>query len=389
MPQQQMPQQQMPQQQMPQQQMPQQQMPDQQMPGQQMITPQQQMFAQQQMFGQQQMPGQQMITPQQQMHSNIEYPNNDYLYDKITMTGTIKTYVCAFTINRELETHFLKYIVQLSNFATLPFFLFEESMYSNQQMLQQQQMPQQQQMLQQQQMPQQQIITPPVQQQMPQNNVNFQVGGDGDDNYLETIFSTKLTEFVKTMYQNDNIITSYSGYIPNISEPNSIFAFIKIENPTELKPEYLETVPNEMIFLSRVQNYGIDKPIMDLFNNNKWLYVDQPLCSPYSGYMCKLENNQFVNATTEETIENILIEFNEMGNHFYFSFLPLDTSKTFQRFALFPMNYDCIMTPENVIYYKENKMLFDNTNSFYVNKGIFVENSAFFIMKSPSQFTKI
>ena len=59
---------------------------------------------------------------------NESYPNEDYLYDKITSQETqnnIKIYICAFTINKELDTHFVKYIVQQKDsVVSLPFFEF-------------------------------------------------------------------------------------------------------------------------------------------------------------------------------------------------------------------------------------------------------------------------
>ena len=65
--------------------------------------------------------------PQQNLQTN--YPNDDYLYNKITSLQTkdkLKIYICAITVNTNLETHFVKYIVQHNNSnVSLPFFIFE------------------------------------------------------------------------------------------------------------------------------------------------------------------------------------------------------------------------------------------------------------------------
>ena len=72
--------------------------------------------------------GQDLPTDANMFSSNESYPNEDYLYDKITShenQNNVKIYICAFTINKELDTHFVKYIVhQKDSIVTLPFFEF-------------------------------------------------------------------------------------------------------------------------------------------------------------------------------------------------------------------------------------------------------------------------
>ena len=296
--------------------------------------------------------------PSNVFSGNENYPNQDYLYDKITSqenTTNIKIYICAFTINKELDTHFVKYIVQQKDsLVSLPFFQ--------------------------------------------EQNPGQMSGGFKDDSNeekdLDKMFKTKVSQFAKSIYPNASE-PFYLGYIPNISETDSIFVFVNIENPGQLNPEYIETVPNELVFLSKVYNFDIDQPLKDLFANNTWLYMKQSLASPFSGYICKQnEQKQYVNVPKEEA-ENVydqfLINNDGIGNYYYFSFLPIDAQNAgiYQRFALFPIEYDCILDNNNLEYYKQNINSFEQSDSIYFKDGILIEGHRFFALKTPMQFTKI
>ena len=136
-----------------------------------------------------------------------------------------------------------------------------------------------------------------------------------------------------------------------------------------------------------------------MFDNNRWLYINESVSSPYSGYLCKKdENNQIVNITKEElnskNIEDFITNIDEIGTHFYFSFLPFDpqNAESLERFALFPIEYNCIDDIDNLNYYKQNTGLFENTNSFYIKGDLFSdkkEGHQFFIIKNTNQFIKI
>ena len=217
-----------------------------------------------------------------------------------------------------------------------------------------------------------------------------------DEVDLDKMFKAKVSEFVKSMYQNAGE-PSYIGYIPNISEPDAVFVFVKMENSGQLNPEYIESIPNELVFLSKVYNFDIDKPIKDLFANNTWLYMKQSLASPFSGYLCKQnEQNQISNVTKEESTttnvyDQFLINIDGMGNHYFFSFLPLDTG-TYQRFALFPLEYDCILDNNHLEYYKQNINSFEQSDSIYFKGDVLTdkkEGQQFFALKTPTQFAKI
>ena len=290
------------------------------------------------------------------LESKENYPNSDYLYDKITSfnhtENNIKTYICAFT----LDTHFVKYIVQRKDLSvSLPVFYFniEQPLIGGENGL----------------------LLPE------QPNV-------GDNESLDILFKQQVVDYVKKIYYQE---ASFMGYIPNISETNAIFVFVKIEAFSSV--EFIPCIPNELAFLNKVFNLDTDNTIKNLFANNRWLYVNESVSSPYSGYLCKTnENNQIVNVTKEELISKTNID--EIGTHFYFSFLPLDpqNAESLERFALFPMEYDCIMDIDNLNYYKQNTGLFENTNSFYVKGDLFSdkkEGHQFFIIKNTNQFTKI
>ena len=290
------------------------------------------------------------------LESKENYPNSDYLYDKITSfnntENNIKTYICAFT----LDTHFVKYIVQRKDLSvSLPVFYFnvEQPLIGGENGL----------------------LLPE------QPNV-------GDNESLDILFKQQVVNYVKKIYYQE---ASFLGYIPNISETNAVFVFVKIE---ALPPtNFIPCIPNELAFLNKVFNLDTDNTIKNLFANNRWLYVNESVSSPYSGYLCKTnENNQIVNVTKEELISKTNID--EIGTHFYFSFLPLDpqNAESLERFALFPMEYDCIVDIDNLNYYKQNMGLFENTNSFYVKGDLFSdkkEGHQFFIIKNTNQFTKI
>ena len=404
------------------------------------------------------------------------YPNLDYLYDNITSQEThdnIKTYICAFTVNTELNTHFVKYVVEQNElFASLPFFQFTSAEVPQQVELQMPpqvepqipgqmppQMPQQvpgqmppqvepqipgqmppqmppqvepqmppqmppqvepqmppqvepqmppqmePQMPPQveQQMPQQPPPQMPQQPPPPQIQPPQMFGGYKDDSKTEEeidiIFKKKTIEFVKTMFQDPSEPT-YIGYIPNVSESNAVFVFVKIQNPFVLNLKYIECIPNELVFLSKVYNLEVEQPIKNLFANNPWLYMNQNLASPFSGYLCrKNEQNQIMNVKKEEIsttnlYDQYLINIDEIGSYYYFSFLPFDLQNTelYQRFALFPIEYDCILDNDNLVYYKQNMINFENSDSIYFKGDILTdkkEGMQFFVLKTPLQFTKI
>jgi hypothetical protein len=404
-----------------------------------------------------------MVLPSAESFSE-SYPNADYLYDNITSQenqNNIKTYICAFVINKELNTHFVKYIVeQKESIVSLPFFEFtlnERSSIMNQPSIQMQmqqpiqqpivqqpseilspspppqqmqepvqqpmqqpvqqpvqqpieqpmqqpiQQPMQQPMQQPIQQPMQQPVQQPLQQPM-QQPMQQMFGGFKDDSKneeeLDILFKSKTIEFVKSMYQNNAPQPTYIGYIPNVSENDAVFVFVQIENPELLNLKYIECTPNEVVFLSKVYNFDIEQPIQNLFANNPWLYMNQTLASPFSGYLCKKnEQNQIVNVkkeeiTTTNLYDQFLINIDELGNYYYFSFLPFDLQNTelYQRFALFPNEYDCILDNENLEYYKQNRIIFENSDSIYFKGDLLTdkkEGQSFFAIKTPLQFAKI
>ena len=382
---------------------------------------------------------------------NQNYPNDDYLYNKITSLPnkeSFKIYICAFTINKNSETPFVKYIVQRNNSnVTLPFFIFESQNKFDLRLgeISQQQppiLPQQQPLFDQQQqpiLPQQQPVLPPLfdQQQQPilpqqqpilpqqqpilpqqqpilpqpqplfdqQQKPNFYPGINGgylDDSTIEdnldVQFKTQIINFVKTMY-NNSLEPTYIGFIPNISEQNSIFAFVKIDDIhnnyfSKIKnSEYIESTVNELFFLFKVFNLDVDHLIKDLFTNNQWLYVQESLASPFTGYLCKLEGSEIKNVTKNEgDISTFLINIDNIGDFFYFSFLPIDlqNASLYKRYALFPMEYECILDNNDLDYYKQNQISYQNINSIYLKDNILLSNkNQFFAIKSPTQFTEI
>ena len=333
----------------------------------------------------------QPMPPDQPESFSESYPNLDYLYDNITSQEThdnIKTYICAFTVNTELNTHFVKYIVEQNElFASLPFFQFTSAEVPQAQPLEQQ-MPQ---------MPPPQQMLPP--QQMPQQMFGGYKDDSKNEEEIDIIFKKKTIEFVKTMFQ-DPTEPTYIGYIPNVSESNAVFVFVKIQNPFVLNLKYIECIPNELVFLSKVYNLEVEQPIKNLFANNPWLYMNQNLASPFSGYLCrKNEQNQIINVKKEEIsttnlYDQYLINIDEIGSYYYFSFLPFDLQNTelYQRFALFPIEYDCILDNDNLEYYKQNMINFENSDSIYFKGDVLTdkkEGMQFFVLKTPLQFTKI
>jgi len=326
-------------------------------------------------------------------HEN--YPNADYLYNKITsqnFVNNIKTYVCAFTINKDIDTHFVKYIVQhKDSYVTFPSFNFEQLMS---------QPPNEPLMSQPSNEP---LMTQPPQlmpQQVPGQMGGFQDDSSGDENPLDTNFKTKVIEFVKTNIYGGLLEPSYIGYIPNISEQDAVFVFVKIDDAHNKhfmglqSTEFFESIPNELFHLSKVFNFDVEQPVKDFFTNNKWLYMEQPLASPFSGYLCKLEGTEIKNAGIGEEPGNFNINIDNIGDFFYFSFLPLDPNNTnsYQRYALLPMEYECILDNSNLEYYKQNMMLYQNSNSIYFKGEILSnqkEGNQFFAIRSPTQFTQL
>jgi hypothetical protein len=404
-------------------------------------------------IGQPQMVSQPPINQLSIEHEN--YPNADYLYNKFTsqnFVNNIKTYVCAFTINKDIDTHFVKYIVQhKDSYVTFPSFTFEPNepimtqqpnepimtQQPNEPIMTQQpnepimtQQPNEPLMTQQPnepimtQQPNEPIMTQqpneplmtqqpnePIMTQQPnepimtQQQVPGQIGGfqddsSGDENPLDTNFKSKVIEFVKTNIYGGLLEPSYVGYIPNISEQDAVFVFVKIDDAHNKHfmglqtTEFFESIPNELFHLSKVFNFDVEQPVKDLFTNNKWLYMEQPLASPFSGYLCKLEGTEIKNAGIGEEPGNFNINIDNIGDFFYFSFLPLDpnNAKSYQRYALLPMEYECILDNSNLEYYKQNMMLYQNSNSIYFKGEILSnqkEGNQFFAIRSPTQFTQL
>jgi hypothetical protein len=314
-----------------------------------------------------------------QPFSNENYPNADYLYNKITsqnFVNNIKTYVCAFVINKDIDTHFVKYIVQhKDSYVTFPSFTFEQMSGFNPE---------------------------PNPQQVIGQNGGFQDDSTGDENPLDTIFKTKVIEFVKTniysglQFQSE---PAYIGYIPNVSEQDSVFVFVKIDDAhnkhfiSSSSDEYFESTPNELFHLFKVFNFDVEQQVKNLFSNNPWLYTEQSLASPFSGYLCKLEGSEIKNTAVGEEPGNFNINIDNIGDFFYFSFLPLDpnNAKMYQRYALLPMEYECILNNSNLEYYKQNMSLYQNSNSIYFKGEILSnrkEGNQFFAIRSPTQFAQ-
>ncbi len=239
-----------------------------------------------------------------------------------------------------------------------------------------------------------------TQQQVPGQIGGFQDDSSGDENPLDTNFKSKVIEFVKTNIYGGLLEPSYVGYIPNISEQDAVFVFVKIDDAHNKHfmglqtTEFFESIPNELFHLSKVFNFDVEQPVKDLFTNNKWLYMEQPLASPFSGYLCKLEGTEIKNAGIGEEPGNFNINIDNIGDFFYFSFLPLDpnNAKSYQRYALLPMEYECILDNSNLEYYKQNMMLYQNSNSIYFKGEILSnqkEGNQFFAIRSPTQFTQL
>jgi hypothetical protein len=370
-----------------------------------------------------------------QSFSNENYPNPDYLYNKITsqnFTNNIKTYVCAITINKDIDTHFVKYIVnRKESYVTFPSFLFEQSAMNsvmnpsmnpnpmnsnpmnsmNSNPMNSNPMnpnpmnpnpmnpnPMNPNPMNPNPMNPNPMNSNPMNPVMPQNG-GFQDDSSGEENPLDTIFKTKVIEFVKTTMYGGLLEPSYIGYIPNISEQDSVFVFVKIDEShnkhfmSSASAEYLESTPNELFHLFKVFNLDVEQVVKNLFLNNPWICAEQSLASPFSGYLCKMEGSEIKNAGIGEEPGNLIINIDNIGDFFYFSFLPLDPNNAnlYQRYALLPMEYECILDNANLEYYKQNIISYQNSNSIYFKGEILSnpkEGNQFFAIRSPTQFTQ-
>ena len=150
----------------------------------------------------------------------------------------------------------------------------------------------------------------------------------------------------------------------------------------------------------KVYNLDVDQIIKTLFSNNKWLlYIKPDVSSPFSGYICKInEQNQLVNSKKEETLiinisDQYLTNIDSIGNFYYFSFQPLDkeNAELYQRYAFFPMNYACILDENQMTAHKTNTIMTNDYDSIYF-KGELLANkkdgNQFLAIKTPLQFTQ-
>ena len=258
----------------------------------------------------------------------ISYPNEDYLYHNITsqdVHNNIKVYVCAFSI----EQAYIKYYMQKQTNIELPHFMFtyqEPALYQG----------------------------------------GYQDSAESGDP-LDAAFIQKCQEFITN--------STFVGYIPNISEPGSVFAFLKVVTaPANLIP----CVSNELFYLSKVGPTAVSPTILNMFSNNKWLVSAS---DPFSGYACKLDNTgtNLINIAQGETPD--LVDIDSVGSYYYFSFLPLnDTGAPLDRYVLFPQEYTCVKTLEPEF---ENE-----SDSIYLD-GALISDKQLFALTLPTQFAKI
>ena len=176
----------------------------------------------------------------------------------------------------------------------------------------------------------------------------------------------------------------YIGFVKG--KESSIYVFVKIPSEYNLKPEYNNSILNELFHTYKVYDKDVDNSIRTLFENNTWLLDDK---EPYSGYMCKFtENGQLANVKEQDGDEvGELINIDSIGDYYYFSFLPIDmgNAKEYKRFAIFPNEYVCIHNETQMAEYKENKSAYARDKSIYFKD---TEGREFFAVKTPSQFVK-
>jgi hypothetical protein len=358
--------------------------------------------------------------------SETKYPNTDYLYDNITslkINGDIKINICAYTINTELNTHFVKYIVQKKDKNVI---LPVIQVSTNPQIIPVLEPPMTGQPIPGQPIPGQPITGEPIPRQpitgepitgqpmngqpmpgqpMPGQPMPGQpmTGGYLDssstDEDLDKKIKSQIIEFVKTMYKNTTDPKNI-GIIPNVSGQGSVFAFVKIDDAQNKyfskieNSEYIESTLNELFHLHKVFDFNVDETIKQLFTNNQWLYMQQSLASPFTGYLCKLDGNEIKNVTDGGDPSSFLINIDDIGDFFYFSFLPLDpqNASLCKRYVLLPMEYECILENAELVHYKQNRISYENINSIYFKGEILSnrkEGHQFFAIKSPTQFTDI
>jgi hypothetical protein len=176
----------------------------------------------------------------------------------------------------------------------------------------------------------------------------------------------------------------YIGFVKG--KEASIYVFVKIPSEHNLKPEYNNSILNELFHTFKVFDKDVDDSIRTLFENNTWLLDDK---EPYSGYLCKYtEDGQLANVKEEDGDEiGELINIDSIGDYYYFSFLPIDmeNAKEYKRFAIFPNEYVCIHNETQMAEYKENKSAYAHDKSVYFKD---TEGREFFAVKTPSQFVK-
>jgi hypothetical protein len=175
----------------------------------------------------------------------------------------------------------------------------------------------------------------------------------------------------------------YIGFVKG--KESSIYVFVKISSDYNLKPEYKNSILNELFHTNKVFDMDVDESVRTLFENNTWLLDDK---EPYSGYSCKFaDDGQLANVKEDENDAGELINVDSIGDYYYFSFLPIDkeNAKEYKRFAIFPNEYVCIHNANQMAEYKENKSEYAEDKSIYFKD---TEGREFFAVKTPSQFIK-
>jgi len=171
-------------------------------------------------------------------------------------------------------------------------------------------------------------------------------------------------------YVNDVIKGgAFVGYIPDKSV---VYLFYSFPDPKSL-PGKRATI-NELYHLNSVDEVSVDEPIIKLFAQNKELIpildleTDKQIDTPFSGYLCGLDNKKAViNVGENEEDDSPLFTEDIFGVGLEGDFYYLTTHRinktdtTSSRYAIFPLdgiNFDKSIqdySEYNSVYYKSDK----------------------------------
>ena len=177
---------------------------------------------------------------------------------------------------------------------------------------------------------------------------------DDETSEVDQEFIRQISEFAKEVIGEDTDITNlYKGFLED--ENDNLYIFLEIENLRLLKDknQYKTAILDEILNTNTILNHPIDKHIISLFQKHEFIQnlrtkENMRVQFPKITYICNQNDNDLVqnmfveNETQTELLIYPTIKYNEYGNIYTFSAIPItiENLENIRRYACFIENQD-------------------------------------------------